>query len=132
MTEGTTIKMNPAKTLAKGKRRAERAFAQIDRYVAWVSALLLFLFFISGFGMTKPELVSRFTGGLVSWRVAYDMHHALQIPLMLAFTIHTFSGLRRALLRRTKRRRRTTWIAAGLGLVVLAYLLILALSPTGF
>jgi|GEM_PF-950705 cytochrome b subunit of formate dehydrogenase len=132
MTDGATIKTDSSKTLGKGQHRAERAFAQLDRYVAWASALLLFLFFISGFGMTKPDLVSSLTGGLVTWRVAYDMHNTLQIPLMLAFTIHTFSGLRRALLRRTKRRRATAWIAAGIGLAVLGYLLTLALSPAAF
>ena len=131
MTEGTAIKMNPAKTLAKGQSLAERAFSRIDRYVAWLSALLLFLFFVSGFGMTKPDLVGSLTGGVVNWRVAYDMHRVLQIPLMLAFTFHTFAGLRRVLLRRTQRRRMTAWIAAGVGVVVLTFLLILALSPTG-
>ena len=132
MSERAAVKKDPAKTLAKGRNLAERAFVRIDRYVAWSSALLLFLFFVSGFGMTKPDLVGSLTGGLVSWRVAYDMHHALQIPLMLAFTFHTFTGLRRVLLRRTQRRRMTAWIAAGVGVVVLTFLLILALSPTGF
>ena len=131
MTEGAAIKMDPAKTLARGQHRAERAFAQLDRYAAWLSAILLFLFFISGFGMTKPELVSRLTGGLITWRVAYDLHNLLHIPLMVTFTIHTFTGIRRVLLRRTKSRRSTAWVAAGLGVLVLAFLLTLALSPTG-
>ena len=68
----------------------------------------------------------------MSWRVAYDMHNALHIPLMITFAIHTFTGVRRAMLRRTKQRRMAAWIAVSLGLAVLAYLLILALSPTGF
>jgi hypothetical protein len=42
MTEGTAIKTDSSKTLGKGQHRAERAFAQLDRYVAWASALLLF------------------------------------------------------------------------------------------
>jgi cytochrome b subunit of formate dehydrogenase len=132
MSEGTATKMNPAKTLAKGQIRAERVFAHIDRYAAWLSAILLFLFLVSGFGMTKPDFVSRATAGLITWRVAYDMHSLLYIPLMITFTVHTFTGLRRALARRTKRRRKSAWVAASLGTAVLAYLLILAFAPTGF
>jgi len=131
MTEGAAIKTNSAKTLAKGQHRAERAFAKLDRYAAWLSAVLLLLFFVSGFGMTKPALVNQLTGGLITWRVAYDLHNLLHIPLMVTFTVHTFTGVRRALLRRTKRRRLTAWVAAGLGVAVLAFLLTLALSPTG-
>ena len=59
------------------------------------------------------------------------MHNALHIPLMLTFIVHTFTGIRRVLLRRTKSRRVTAWVAAGLGALVLAFLLTLALSPTG-
>ena len=132
MNEGSTTKMNPAKTLAKGHHRAERAFARIDRYAAWLSALLLFLFFVSGFGMTKPDLVHRMTGGLMTWRVAYDLHNSLFIPLMSVFIIHTFTGVRRAMLRKTtKSRRGAAWVAGGLGSIVPAYLLFLALSPSG-
>jgi len=131
MTEHAATKTNPAKIVAKRQHRAERAFAKLDRYAAWLSAILLFLFFVSGFGMTKPELVSQMTGGLITWRVAYDLHNLLHIPLMVTFTVHTFTGVRRVLLRRTKQRRATAWIAAGLGVVVLAFLLTLALSPTG-
>lgn len=131
MTEHAATKTKPAKAVTKGQHRVERVFAKVDRYAAWLSAVLLLLFFVSGFGMTKPALVNRLTGGLITWRVAYDLHNLLHIPLMVTFTVHTFTGVRRALLRRTKQRRTTAWIAAGLGVAVLAFLLTLALSPTG-
>ncbi|TFH07951.1 MAG: hypothetical protein E4H08_08665 [Candidatus Atribacteria bacterium] len=68
----------------------------------------------------------------MTWRVAYDMHNLLIIPIIITFILHTFTGLRRALARRTKRRRGSAWVAAGAGAAVLAYLLVLALAPTGF
>ncbi|MBE0636444.1 hypothetical protein IH601_10655 [Candidatus Bipolaricaulota bacterium] len=132
MTEETAIKKDPKKTLAKGQYRAERVFARIDRYAAWLSALLLFLFIVSGYGMTKPDFVYQATARLMTWRVAYDMHNLLIIPIIITFILHTFTGLRRALARRTKRRRGSAWVAAGAGAAVLAYLLVLALAPTGF
>ncbi|TFH07265.1 MAG: hypothetical protein E4H08_09770, partial [Candidatus Atribacteria bacterium] len=97
MTEETAIKKDPKKTLAKGQYRAERVFARIDRYAAWLSALLLFLFIVSGYGMTKPDFVYQATARLMTWRVAYDMHNLLIIPIIITFILHTFTGLRRAL-----------------------------------
>ncbi len=131
-TELVVARIDPAKTLAKGRHPVERVLAVVDRYAAYLSAILLFLFMLSGFGMTKADFVSNATGGLITWRVSYDMHNLLDIPLMVAFTFHTFTGIRRALLRRTKHRRRTAWIAAGMGVVVLGFMLMLVFAPTGF
>jgi len=131
MTESTNMK-DPEMTLAKSRFRTERVFAQIDRTAAWLSALLLFLFIVSGYGMTKPDFVNQATGGLITWRVAYDMHNLLILPIILTFIVHTITGLRRALARRTKQRRKSAWIAVGAGVVVLTFLLVLVLAPTGF
>lgn len=131
MNERTTPASSPLRTPSAARRSVERALARIDRYAAWFSAILLFLYFVSGFGMTKPDLVPLMTGGLISWRVAYDMHNVLHIPLLVVFTFHTFTGLRRALLRTTRRSRPAAWIAVGLGLIVLGYLLTLALYQSG-
>ena len=112
--------------------RGERLFSIIDRYAAWFSALLLFLFLVSGFGMTKPALVDQWTAGVITWRVAYDMHNVLYYPLIFVFTLHTFFGLRRATLRRTRSKRVATWLAVILGGIVLAFLLNLAFAPAAF
>ncbi len=132
MTDKAMPKMDRRKTLAKWQIKMERVFVTIDRYAAWLSAVLLFLFLVSGYGMTKPDFVLRATGGLITWRVAYDMHNLLILPIIGTFILHTFSGFRRALMRRTKRRRGSTWIAVGFGVAVLAYLLVLVFAPTGF
>ena len=131
MNERTTLAARPAARPSAARRSAERVLARVDRYAAWLSAILLFLYVVSGFGMTKPDLVPSMTGGLVSWRVAYDMHNVLHIPLLIVFTFHTFTGLRRALARTTRRSRPAAWIAAGLGLIILGYLLTLALYKSG-
>ena len=84
-----------------------------------------------GFGTTKLDLVSRMTEGLVSWRVAYDMHSVLHVPLLVAFTSHTFADLRCALARTTRRSRLAAWLGAELGLIILGCLLRPALSRSG-
>jgi cytochrome b subunit of formate dehydrogenase len=112
--------------------RKERIFLWIDRSAAWFSAGLVFLYFLSGFGMTKPDFVHQVTGGLITWRVSYDMHNVLEIPLIVVFLFHTFMGVRRTLLRRTKHRRTAAWTALSAGTLMLGFLLVLALGPTGF
>jgi len=131
---GSTVERmaeTPARRRASARRVLARTQVGLDRVASWGSALLLFLFFVSGFGMTKPDLVSSMTGGLVSWRVAYDMHNALHVPLLVAFTFHTFTGLQRALVRTTRRRRLAALLAGGIGLVVAGYLLTLILHESG-
>ena len=107
---------------------AERALLWVDRGAAWLSAVLLLLYLISGFGMTKPLLVERATGGIITWRVAYDMHNLLHIPLIIGFTLHTFIGLRRAITRVTRKRRLAIAVALIAGAGILSYLLLLTLG----
>jgi len=130
-TEVQAPKSTPLRTPSATRRSIERILLHLDRTAAWLSAGLLFLYFLSGFGMTKPDLVATMTGGLFSWRVAYDIHNTLHIPLVIVFTFHTFTGLRRALLRTTRRSRLAAWAAASLGLIVLGYLLTLILYQSG-
>ena len=130
MNERRLPSTDPAMTLARGRRSAERFLTGIDRLSAWSSAVLLFLFLVSGLGMTRPELVGRISGGVLTWRVAYDLHNSLYIPLMIVFTLHTFLGVRRMLIRSTRRRRAASWVAAGLGTAVLVLLLTLGLTPS--
>lgn len=105
-----------------------RALLWIDRAAAWLSAALLLLYLISGFGMTKPLLVEQLTGGVITWRVAYDMHNLLHVPLIIGFTIHTFMGLRRAITRLTRRRGLALTIALVAGAGILSFLLMLSLG----
>ena len=105
-----------------------RGLLWIDRAAAWLSATLLLLYLISGFGMTKPLLVEQLTGGVITWRVAYDMHNLLHIPLIIGFTIHTFMGLRRAITRLTRKRGLGLAIALIAGGGILSFLLMLSLG----
>ena len=105
-----------------------RGLLWIDRAAAWLSAALLLLYLISGFGMTKPLLVEQVTGDVITWRVAYDMHNLLHIPLIVGFTIHTFMGLRRAITRVTRKRGLAIAVALLAGGGILSFLLMLSLG----
>ena len=120
--------MKTAFRRAIGKLRAERLLIRIDRLAAWGSALLLILYVISGFGLTRPARVTDLTGGLVAPRLAFTLHNNLVIPLLILFAFHTFMGLRRALMRTARRKHVAGWVAVATGTVVVAYLALLAFA----
>ncbi len=105
--------------------RLEWLLARLDHAAAWVSALILVLYIVSGFGMTRADPTQALTGGLINPGRAYILHNNLYIPLLITFAFHTFMGLRRALIRATRKKLVAGWVAAGAGLLALGYFLVL-------
>ncbi len=93
--------------------------------MAWLSALVLVLYIVSGFGTTRPEETLAWTGGIMTQARAYAIHDALYAPLLVTFVFHTLVGLRRVVLR-AKRRRVVGWVAGVSSALALAYLIALA------
>ncbi len=113
--------------MGKGIRRIriESILVRLDRLAAWASAVLLILYVISGYGLTRPARVTDLTGGLVAPRFAFTLHNGLYVPLLVFFAFHTFMGLRRALIRTTRRKAVAGWVAIATGAVVVGYLAVL-------
>ena len=105
--------------------RIEWLLARLDNVAAWLSAAVLFLYVMSGYGLTRPESTVRLTAGIMSPELAYTIHNHLYIPLLVVFVFHTMMGLRRVLIRATRRKLVAGWIAAGAGGLALAYLALL-------
>jgi thiosulfate reductase cytochrome b subunit len=120
--------MNKAFGRALRRVRLEWLLSRLDRLAAWASAALLVLYIVSGYGLTRPAQVTRLTGGLVAPRLAFTLHNNLYIPLLVFFAFHTFMGLRRALIRSTRRKSIASWIAVGTGAVVVGYLAVLGFA----
>ena len=59
---------------------------------------------------------------------AFTLHNNLYIPLLVFYGFHTLMGLRRALIRTTRRKSVAGWTAVGVGAVVVSYLAILELA----
>ncbi len=107
--------------------RIERLIARLDHAAAWVSALILILYIVSGYGLTRPESTVRLTGGLMTQDLAYTIHSNLYIPLLITFAFHTILGLRRVVIRATRKKLVAGWVAAGVGALALVYLLLLGI-----
>ncbi len=105
--------------------RLERLLARIDHAAAWASALILVLYIVSGYGMTRGAQAQALTGGLITPTRAFLLHNNLYIPLLVTFAFHTVMGLRRAMIRATRKKLVAGWVAAGAGALALAYFLVL-------
>ena len=90
-----------------------------------MSTFILALYIVSGYRMTRASQVERLTGGLVNSGRAYILHNHLHILLLVPFAFHTFMGLRRVLIRATRKKLVAGWVAVDTGLVALSYFLIL-------
>lgn len=113
------------KKAARPAVRLERILFRVDHAVAWLSAVVLVLYIVSGFGMTRPDETLARTGGIMTQARAYAIHDALYAPLLATFVFHTLVGLRRVHLR-AKRRRVVGWLVGIASALVLAYLILLA------
>jgi len=105
--------------------RWDRILARLDHAAAWASAAILVLYIVSGYGITQAAQTQSLTGGLVTPSRAYALHNNLYIPLLVTFAFHTVMGLRRALIRATRRKVVAGWAAAGAGALALAYFVVL-------
>lgn len=109
----------------RGKIRWERLFSRLDHVAAWISALILVLYIVSGYGLTRADSTQALTGGLMNQGRAYALHNNLYIPLLITFAFHTFMGVRRALIRTTRKKLVAGWVTAGAGALALVYFLVL-------
>lgn len=64
---------------------------KIDRLFAWILLILMFVYFLSGYGMTK---------GIIEGKFASELHlNILPLAIIIAFAIHTSLAIRLALIR---------------------------------
>jgi succinate dehydrogenase hydrophobic anchor subunit len=105
--------------------RLEWLLSRVDHVAAWISAAIMVLYILSGYGMTQAARAQTLTGGLMTPGRAFTLHNNLYIPLLITFTFHTFMGLRRVLIRTTRRKLVAGWMTAGIGAVALVYFALL-------
>ncbi len=85
---------------------------KLDRISAWTLLATMFIYFISGYGMTK---------GLFDTRLATQLHNkVLPLVVLTAFSIHTFYAIRLAF------KRWQIWDSFGKYLLILVYVIFIA------
>lgn len=62
----------------------------IKKTIAWLSLLVIVLYIITGFGMTKTETVTKLTFGLLDRSLSHTIHVSMEIPLVILLLAHIF------------------------------------------
>jgi len=72
---------------------------KLNRAIVWVLLFFMILLIISGYGLTKPNLIYSLTGGIIDhWTAAY-LHTLLDVPLSLLLLLHVAIEIRFSLTR---------------------------------
>ncbi|MFH1064328.1 MAG: hypothetical protein V1729_04570 [Candidatus Woesearchaeota archaeon] len=102
--------------------------AKFNRACAWSLLVLITIYFISGFGITKAGMISAASIGLIHKITSFRLHTYLVLPLAFAFLCHTLISIRFAMIRwNVKNKILLNYVTASMGillfaLVVYAYL----------
>lgn len=91
----------------------------VVRTSAWVLLAAIVISVVSGWGITRTEVIYNFSFHLIDRGVANSIHRGLQIPMAIVFLTHILANAKLAL------RRRKTGIVNAL-LVVLGVVLLAA------
>ncbi|MBU0527581.1 hypothetical protein KKE92_03815 [Candidatus Micrarchaeota archaeon] len=68
---------------------------KIKTIVQWLLAAVTLLMIISGYGITKFQIIDSITFGLISKSTAFVMHEALTIPFILLVILHLVLALKK-------------------------------------
>jgi succinate dehydrogenase/fumarate reductase cytochrome b subunit len=99
----------------------ERYLVKFGRFCAWSLIVFIFLYFISGWGVTRSGAVYNLTGGLLNRQTSFWLHDILTLPMAFAFLCHTLIAIRYALIRwNVKNREVLNYVFLGVGVVLFA------------
>lgn len=102
-----------------------KIFARIS---AWLLLAAVVILVVSGWGITKTEIIYKASFGLIDRKIANSIHRATNIPLTVLFLSHVLLNIRLAI-RRTNQRR--LWLINStliiIGLLLLAVVIYMEL-----
>ena len=107
------------------KRTLNYYVMKINRIVVWVLLALMIIYIITGYGLTKPNLIYLLTGGIIDYRVAIFLHNTLDVPLFIFLFVHVVIEIKFSLMRwGFKNQKLLNLLMAMLGLFFLIFFLI--------
>ena len=72
---------------------------KINRVIVWVLLFFMILLIVTGYGLTKPNLIYSLTGGIIDYRTAFNLHTLLDVPLLILLLIHVVIEIKFSLMR---------------------------------
>lgn len=92
------------------------------RISAWLLLVVVVVLVVSGWGITRTEIIYKATFGLIDRRMADSIHRATNLPLAVLFLSHVLLNIRLAIYRTNQHRVwliNSTLIIIGLILIAL-------------
>ncbi len=71
----------------------------MNRIVVWVLLFFMILLIVTGYGLTKPNLIYSLTGGTINYQTAVYLHTMLDTPLLVLLLIHVVIEIKFSLMR---------------------------------
>ena len=62
----------------------------VRRIIHWLLAVVIVLYIVTGFGITEFRTVEALTFGLLTKNLAFRIHDAMVIPLIVLLALHIF------------------------------------------
>lgn len=72
---------------------------KMNRAIVWVLLFFMIMLVITGYGLTKPNLIYSLTGGLIDYWVAFNLHTLLDVPLLILLLIHVIIEIKFSFMR---------------------------------
>ena len=70
-----------------------------NRVIVWALLFLMILLAITGYGLTKPNLITSLTSGLIDYQTALHLHTLLDVPLLVFLVVHVAIEIKFSLMR---------------------------------
>ena len=87
-----------------GGRRSDVCLRRIARASAWLLLITLVVLLVSGWGITRTEIIYKASLHLIDRGAADSIHRAIQVPAAVFFTTHVLLNVRLNLLSRYGRK----------------------------
>jgi len=75
-------------------RKTDVYLRRIARASAWLLLITIIVLLVSGWGITRTEIIYKASLGLIDRGVADSMHRAIQVPAAVFFTMHVLLNVR--------------------------------------
>lgn len=104
---------------------------KINRVIVWILLILMIVFIVTGYGLTRPNLIYSWTGGQINYEFSDFLHSNLDVPLIILFFIHVLIEVKFSLMRwGIKNHKLLNLLILVLGIISITIILYINSSPT--
>ncbi|UCH32728.1 MAG: hypothetical protein JSV05_04980 [Candidatus Bathyarchaeota archaeon] len=105
-------------------KNANYYLMKVNRAIVWILLFFMILLVVTGYGLTKPNLISFLTGGILDFFTASYLHTLLDVPLFVLLLVHVIVEVKFSLMRwGFKNQKLVNLLMLALGLISLALIL---------